>query len=86
MTSQPGLQTIAIHILPNISQSKDNQTMKFGKSIEYIREIFFFKYYAANEAGKLVLDLVLLTLIQRYGPSKFLRKGSRTSFSTTFSV
>ena len=22
MTSQPGLQTIAIHILPNISQSK----------------------------------------------------------------
>ena len=30
MTSQPGLQTIPIHILPNISQSKDNQTMKFG--------------------------------------------------------
>ena len=25
MTSQPGLQTIAIHILPNISQSKGNQ-------------------------------------------------------------
>ena len=30
MTTQPGLQTIAIHILPNISQSKGNQTMKFG--------------------------------------------------------
>ena len=30
MTSQPGLQTIAIHIFPNISQSKGNQTMKFG--------------------------------------------------------
>ena len=28
MTSQPGKQTIAIHILPNISRSKDNQTMK----------------------------------------------------------
>ena len=28
-----GLQTIAIHILPNISQSKDNQTMKFGQLI-----------------------------------------------------
>ena len=27
MTSQPGLQTIAIHILPNISQSKGNPTM-----------------------------------------------------------
>ena len=35
MTSQPGLQTIAIHILPNISQSKGNQTMKFGQLIEY---------------------------------------------------
>ena len=35
MTSQPGLQTIAIHILPNISQSKDNQAMKFGQLIEY---------------------------------------------------
>ena len=31
MTSQPGLQTIAIHILLNISQSKDNQAMKFGQ-------------------------------------------------------
>ena len=35
MTSQPGLQTIAIHILPNISRSKGNQTMKFGQLIEY---------------------------------------------------
>ena len=35
MMSQPGLQTIAIHILPNISQSKGNQTMKFGQFIEY---------------------------------------------------
>ena len=35
MTSQPGLQTIAIDILPNISQSKGNQAMKFGQLIEY---------------------------------------------------
>ena len=41
MTSQPGKQTIAIHILPNISQSKDNETMKFGQLIEYnMRNIF----------------------------------------------
>ena len=33
MMSQPGLQTIAIHILPKISQSKGNQTMKFGQLI-----------------------------------------------------
>ena len=35
MTSQPGLQTIAIHILPNILQSIGNQTMKFGQLIEH---------------------------------------------------
>ena len=33
--SQTGLQTIAIHILRNISQSKGNKTMKFGQLIEY---------------------------------------------------
>ena len=42
--SQPGLQTIAIHILPNISQSRDNYTMKFGQLIEYnMRNIFLQK-------------------------------------------
>ena len=35
MTSQPALQTIAIHILSNISQSKSNLTIKFGQLIEY---------------------------------------------------
>ena len=41
MTSQPGKQTVAIHILPNISRSKANQTMKFGHLIEYnMRNIF----------------------------------------------
>ena len=35
MTSQPRKQTIAIHILPNISRIKGNQTMKFGQLIEY---------------------------------------------------
>ena len=44
MASQPGLQTIAIHIFSNISQSKDNQTMKFGQLIEYNeRKIFLQK-------------------------------------------
>ena len=35
LTSQPGQQTITIHILPNISKSKGNQTMKFSQLIEY---------------------------------------------------
>ena len=42
MTSQSGLQPIAINILPNISQSKGNQTMKFGQ-IEYDRTSYFLK-------------------------------------------
>ena len=41
MTSQPGLEKIAIHILPNISQSKGNQTMKLGQSLEYNKRNIF---------------------------------------------
>ena len=43
MTSKPGLQTIATQILPNISQSKGNQTMKFGQLIEYNKRNVFFQ-------------------------------------------
>ena len=49
MTSKPGLQAVGIHILPNISQSKGNQTkgnetIKFGQLIEYnMRNIFLQK-------------------------------------------
>ena len=41
MTSQPGLQTIAIHILPNILQSIGNQTIKFGQLIEHNKRNIF---------------------------------------------
>ena len=41
MTLQPRYQAFVMHILPNILRSKDNQTMKFGQSIEYnVRNIF----------------------------------------------
>ena len=36
-----GLLTIAIHILPNISESKRNQTMKLGQLIEYNKRNIF---------------------------------------------
>ena len=46
MTSQPGKKPIAIHILPYISRSKDNQTVKFGQLIEdNVRKIFLEKSY-----------------------------------------
>ena len=62
MKSQPGLQTVAIHILPNISQSKDNQMMKFDQLIEYDRRDHFFKNYAENEAKILVPDIFFIFL------------------------
>ena len=44
MTSQPGKQTIVVHILTNISRRKDDQTMKIGQLIEYyMRNIFLEK-------------------------------------------
>ena len=36
MTLKPGQQTIVIHILPNISRSKSNQTMKFQLKYQLI--------------------------------------------------
>ena len=45
-----------MHIWDSISRSKSNQTMKFG----HLKEIFFFKIHAENEADKLVPDLFLL--------------------------
>ena len=46
MMSQPSLETISIHIIPNVSQSKYNQAMKFGQLIEYNkRNIFLQKLY-----------------------------------------
>ena len=41
MTSQSGLQTIAIHVLPNISHSKGNHAIKIGQLIEYSKRNIF---------------------------------------------
>ena len=43
MTSQPGFQTIPGLILPNISQSKGSQTMKFIQLTEYDKTNIFFQ-------------------------------------------
>ena len=46
MLSQPGKETIAIHILSFISRIKDNQTVKFGQLVEYnMIKIFLEKSY-----------------------------------------
>ena len=51
MMSQSGLQTIAIHIFPNISQSQGNQTMKFGQLIEYNEKYFSSKIMQKMRQG-----------------------------------
>ena len=59
MTSQPGQQTIIIHILPNISRSKSNQTIKLGQLIEHNKKNTYLKNYPENEVGRLVPDFYL---------------------------
>ena len=51
MTSQPGLQTIPIHIMSNISQSESNQTMKFGQLIEQQQKYFSSKIIRKMRQG-----------------------------------
>ena len=67
MTSQSGLQTIGIHTLFNSSQSKGNQTVKFGQLIEHNKrkislEKFFCKHCAESDAMRLFPDLFLFFL------------------------
>ena len=58
MTSQPGQQRIAIHILSNISRNKGKETLKFGQVKECNkREIFFLKNHVVNETGRQIRDL-----------------------------
>ena len=48
---------MTINTLPNISRSKDNQTLASGQLIECSKINIFFKNHAENEAGRLVPDL-----------------------------
>ena len=71
MMSQPGKQAIAIHMFPNISRSKCNQTIKFGQLIEYnIRNIFLEKSYTKC-GGKLFPDSFLKLIIEYIAGSIF---------------
>ena len=54
VTSQPGKQTIAIHILLYISRSKDNQTVKVAQLIEYNMKMFFLEKSYPKCDGELV--------------------------------
>ena len=52
MPSQPGYQTIVIHILSNISRSKGNPATKFGQLIDYNLKINFIEKWYAKCGGE----------------------------------
>ena len=54
MKSQSRKQKIAIHILPNISRSKSNQTMKFGQLLEYSMSNIFLEKSYTKYGGKII--------------------------------
>ena len=54
MTSQPGYQTIAMHVLPHISRNKDNQARKFGQLIECNMKIIFVETSYTKCVGKTI--------------------------------
>ena len=56
MMPKPGKQAIAKHILPNISRSKSNQTMKFAQLIEYNMKNIFVKNHTLNVVEELFPD------------------------------
>ena len=57
MTSQFRRQAIAIHVLLNISRSKDSETIRFGQLIEYrLKDILFLKNHTQNMVEKLLSD------------------------------
>ena len=65
-----------IHILPNISQSKGNQTMKFGQLIEYNKRNIFLQKSCFNInkcdkswwSLKIIIDFALLRVIPHLHP------------------
>ena len=61
MTSQPGKQTISIHILPNISRSKGNEIWSV-KRIQHEKSYIkiFLKNHTQNVVEKLFPDPFLL--------------------------
>ena len=65
MTLKTWKKRIAIHILPNISRSKSNQTMKFGQLIEYNWDTFSLKKHTESMAKKLFSFFQILSYIQR---------------------
>ena len=58
MTSQLGLQTAPIHILPITSQIKWNQAIKFGQLIEHNKRKIFLQELCGKWGSWLISDFL----------------------------
>ena len=54
VTSQPGEQTMAIHILTDVSRTKDNQAMKLDQLIKYNMRNTFPEKLRTKYGGKTI--------------------------------
>ena len=66
MSSQTGIQTTTINILPDISKIKGNRTMKFSQWIEYIVRNNFLQKSCRKWGGRLVPDFFLYVIRTLY--------------------
>ena len=87
MISQTKKQTIATHILPNISRSKDNQIMKFGQLVEYKNaedKLFSDPFLESQTSAYLWINsLKFFTVFLNFIPSWGLSKYIETKLQTT---
>ena len=60
----------------NISQNKDNQTMKLGQLIEYFKRNIFLQKFTESKAGRLVPGLFLF-----YQKAEYEASGLQVSFN-----
>ena len=68
-----GKQIITIYILHKISRSKNDQTRKIGKLLDYNARILSFKNHAENDVGEVVAGLFFFKKKSfKWGKSKWL--------------
>ena len=72
MTSQPGYQAMVIHTLPNTSQSKSSQTLKYGQVMEHNKKNIFLQK-SSEKWGRETSSIPLFFLQKRsvWGKSKW---------------
>ena len=63
MKSQPDYQTIATHILLNISRSNNNQAMKFGQLIEYNQRKTFLDKLYTKYGGENIIEYISKSIV-----------------------